>query len=70
MSDFNNDPQGPPSGGGDAATAAETPVAGETPPAETLSPAFTRFRSCRWQQPIENGSSEFCTHREIGRAHV
>jgi len=66
VSDFNNDPQGPPQGG-DAATAAETPAA----PAETtttdapLSPAFARFRSCRWQQPAENGSAEFCTHREV-----
>ena len=24
-----------------------------------------RFRSCRWQQPAENGNSEFCTHREV-----
>ena len=65
MSDFNNDPFGPPPG--DAATAAETPAAPETatPAAETLSPAFARFRSCRWQQPIENGSAEFCTHREV-----
>ena len=67
MSDFNNDPFGPPPGGaGDSATAAETPTApAETPAAETLSPAFARFRSCRWQQPIENGSAEFCTHREV-----
>ena len=44
MSDFNNDPFGPPPG--DAATAAETPAAPETatPAAETLSPAFARFR--------------------------
>ena len=66
MSDFNNDPFGPPPGAGDSATAAETPaVPAEAPAAETLSPAFTRFRSCRWQQPIENGSAEFCTHREV-----
>jgi hypothetical protein len=66
VSDFNNDPQGPPSGGGEAATAAETPVAApETPATAPLSPAFTRFRSCRWQQPAENGSAEFCTHREV-----
>jgi hypothetical protein len=70
VSDFNNDPFGPPPGSGDAAavppvdqgaTAAATPAATETP----LSPAFARFRSCRWQQPIENGSPEFCTHREV-----
>ena len=66
MSDFNNDPQIPPSGGGETATAAETPVATpDTPAAAPLSPAFTRFRSCRWQQPAENGSAEFCTHREV-----
>jgi len=66
VSDFNNDPFGPPPG--DAGTAAEAPAA----PAETaasaevpLSPAFARFKSCRWQQPPEGGSSEFCTHREV-----
>jgi len=66
VSDFNNDPFGPPPG--DAATAAETPAPAETatPAAEAaLSPAFARFKSCRWQQPPENGSAEFCTHREV-----
>ena len=65
MSDFNNDPFGPPPG--DAVTAAETPAPAETAtPAEAaLSPAFARFKSCRWQQPPENGSAEFCTHREV-----
>ena len=66
MSDFNNDPFGPPPG--DAATAAETPAApaADAPAAEApQSPAVTRFRSCRWQQPAENGSTEFCTHREV-----
>ena len=65
MSDFNNDPFGPPPG--DAATAAETaaPAEATAPAAEALSPAFARFRSCRWQQPAENGSAEFCTHREV-----
>ena len=29
------------------------------------SPAFARFRSCRWQQPAEGGSQEYCTHREV-----
>ncbi len=29
------------------------------------SAAFVRFRSCRWMQPAENGSQEFCTHREV-----
>jgi hypothetical protein len=27
--------------------------------------AWVRFRSCRWMQPAENGSQEFCTHREV-----
>jgi hypothetical protein len=68
VSDFNNDPFGPPPGSGDAATTEETPVApaAATPTdAPALSPAFARFRSCRWQQPIENGGAEFCTHREV-----
>ncbi len=30
-----------------------------------LSPGFARFRSCRWQQPAEDGNPEFCTHREV-----
>ena len=69
MSDFNNDPHGVPPGAGETAMA-DTPDApaatpATEPAAETLSPAFTRFRSCRWQQPIENGSAEFCTHREV-----
>ena len=66
MSDFNNDPFGPPPG--DAATAAETPAApaDAAAPAEApLSPAVARFKSCRWQQPPEGGSGEFCTHREV-----
>ena len=29
------------------------------------SAANVRFRSCRWMQPAENGSAEFCTHREV-----
>ncbi|MGE0592488.1 MAG: hypothetical protein AB7G23_09805 [Vicinamibacterales bacterium] len=28
-------------------------------------PGLKRFQSCRWQQPAENGSAEFCTHREV-----
>ena len=63
MSDFNNDPFGPPPG--DAATAAETPADAGVPAEAPLSPAFARFKSCRWQQPAEGGSSEFCTHREV-----
>jgi hypothetical protein len=66
VSDFNNDPQSPPQGSGDAATTTETPVTPvNAPPEAPVSPAFARFRSCRWQQPAENGSAEFCTHREV-----
>ena len=69
MSDFNNDPHGVPPGAGETAMAdtPETPAAPETatPAAEALSPALARFKSCRWQQPAENGSAEFCTHREV-----
>ncbi len=45
-------------GGGATGTPAATT---DTP----LSPAVVRFRSCRWQQPIEDGGPEFCTHREV-----
>lgn len=45
---------------------AEAPATESAPAAEaTLSPGFARFRSCRWQQPAEEGSAEFCTHREV-----
>jgi hypothetical protein len=38
------------------------------PPASSDSPqsaALVRFRSCRWQQPKDEGNGEFCTHREV-----
>jgi hypothetical protein len=47
------------------AAPADTPAAPQDAPAATESAAWVRFRSCRWQQPKENGSSEFCTHREV-----
>jgi hypothetical protein len=40
------------------------PVVAPAAPAQE-SAAFVRFRSCRWHQPKENGSAEFCTHREV-----
>ena len=52
----------------------ETPAPAEIPktpgsvPATSDVPesaAWVRFRSCRWQQPAENGNPEFCTHREV-----
>ena len=47
-----------------------TPAPAEATPAVTSdqpqSAAFVRFRSCRWQQPKEEGhDTEFCTHREV-----
>ena len=47
----------------EAAAEAEAPqpTAEDTPQAAAL----TRFRSCRWMQPAENGNAEFCTHREV-----
>lgn len=50
----------------DAVTPAATdaPAAPHDAPAQE-SAAFARFRSCRWHQPKENGSAEFCTHREV-----
>lgn len=44
---------------------ADAPASAETPAAQPESPSFARFRSCRWHQPKENGSAEFCTHREV-----
>jgi hypothetical protein len=68
---FNNDTFSPPGekapalGTSAPASSTDTPV---SPPATSDSPesaALIRFRSCRWQQPAENGNSEFCTHREV-----
>ena len=42
--------------------AAPVPVPPEEP---ALSAAAQRFKTCRWQQPTEAGSAEFCTHREV-----
>ena len=60
-SNFNNEPEtfaAPASATTDApASPQETPT--------TESPAFVKFRSCRWHQPKENGNAEFCTHREV-----
>jgi hypothetical protein len=40
----------------------DAPVTSDVPE----SAALVRFRSCRWQQPKEEGSdAEFCTHREV-----
>ena len=54
-SNFNDDVISPP-GGDDVPT---QPGSGDE------SPAFARFRSCRWQQPADGANQEFCTHREV-----
>jgi hypothetical protein len=60
-SDFNkNSDLVEPSAEGPADVAA--PVEDAVP---ALSPAAQRFKTCRWQQPSEAGSVEFCTHREV-----
>ncbi len=48
-----------------SAAPADAPAAPQDAPAAPESAAWVRFRSCRWQQPKENGNSEFCTHREV-----
>lgn len=64
-SNFNNPfaPDAPDPG----ATDAPVPDQAQAAPAEVaaVSPGFARFRTCRWQQPAEAGSAEFCTHREV-----
>lgn len=47
------------------ASEAPTPEPSGEPAAEVLPPGVARFRTCRWQQPAEDGNPEFCTHREV-----
>ena len=65
----NQEPAGPqPATTPDVAPSPESGAADLTATATTesvVSAAFVRFRSCRWQQPAEGGSQEFCTHREV-----
>jgi len=42
-----------------------SPIPGAVTSDRPQSAAIVRFRSCRWMQPIENGNTEFCTHREV-----
>jgi hypothetical protein len=60
-SNFNNGPLGPP---GDDSPG-DTPAAAEGAPTPPQSTGFVRFTSCRWQQPAEDGTAAFCTHREV-----
>ena len=34
-------------------------------PAVPASPAEARFQSCRWRKPLENGTPDHCTHRDV-----
>jgi hypothetical protein len=38
---------------------------GPAPADAPMSAGFARFNSCRWQQPREEGTAAFCTHREV-----
>jgi hypothetical protein len=45
---------------------APAPAVGDPEPATApLTPAFERFRSCRWRRPAENSSPECCNHRDV-----
>ena len=70
----NNDAPGTPGVPAPLSPGPSAPAAPETPAAEAAgsvtsdnpqSAAFVRFGSCRWQQPAENGTAAFCTHREV-----
>jgi len=63
---FNNDPP-PLSPDLQAAAPTQSDAEGTAPAASDNPPsaALTRFRTCRWMQPKENGNAEFCTHREV-----
>jgi hypothetical protein len=68
---FNNEPGFPAAGdrsspAGTAAADSGGSAPSEAPATEApLSAGFARFNSCRWQQPKDEGSSAFCTHREV-----
>jgi hypothetical protein len=47
------------------AAQADAPAAAPVTSDNPQSGALVRFRSCRWMQPADNGTAEFCTHREV-----
>ena len=57
-SNFSKSPVDPPA---DDSPGTPSPAQPETPQPT----GFVRFTSCRWQQPAEEGSAAFCTHREV-----
>ena len=52
-------PFGPPPFADDSAQ----PETAASTPAESVSPAVERFKSCRWRCDPDSG--EFCTHRDV-----
>ena len=66
-----NDETGVVTGGDTGSATGPTTAASHATPSTTAasdppaSAGFARFNSCRWQQPKEEGSSAFCTHREV-----
>jgi hypothetical protein len=67
---FNDDPVRPL--GAESHSAAAATTAPDTAPRPAApdagapaSPGAARFTSCRWQQPKEEGTAAFCTHREV-----
>jgi hypothetical protein len=41
------------------------PVTDTTDEPAPVTAAQTRFQSCRWRKPPENGSAAYCTHRDV-----
>jgi hypothetical protein len=41
-----------------------SPLSPVSPPAEPQTPAVSRFKSCRWRRPPEEGP-ECCGHRDV-----
>ncbi|NOT25629.1 MAG: hypothetical protein HOP16_05945 [Acidobacteria bacterium] len=61
-SNFNNNtPPAPVDPAVPAENTEGVPGTDETP----VSAAVLRFRSCRWMQPADTTTAEFCTHREV-----
>jgi hypothetical protein len=53
--------------GDSSAEALSAKAEAKTPaiPAAPASPAEARFQSCRWRKPLENGTPDHCTHRDV-----
>ena len=41
------------------------PTSDAVPPAEPVSAAVERFKSCRWRKAADNGLPECCGHRDV-----